>query len=114
MTSSWRTTFIGSTNLNFGDGTSNGAQTGTTIGTGIDSNGNEYTTTEYVVTHDYAATGEYTAFFESCCRVTGLVNGADGDFRVEATVGLGGGNTAPLATGSTAIVQLERGRGSNL
>jgi len=109
VTSSWRTTFIGSTNLNFGDGTSNGAQTGTTIGTGIDSNGNAYTTTEYVVTHDYAATGEYTAFFESCCRVTGLVNGADGDFRVEATVGLGGGNTAPLATGSTAIVQLERG-----
>ena len=87
----------------------NGALTGTTIGTGVDTNGNSYTTTEYVVTHDYATAGEYTAFFESCCRVTGLVNGSDGDFRVEATVGLGAGNTAPLATGSTAIVQLERG-----
>ena len=106
---SWRSASIGSTNLAFGDGSVNGTLRGTTIGTGVDNNGNPYTTTQYIATHDYAAEGEYTAFFDSCCRVAGLQNGANADFRVEATVGLGGGNTAPLATGSTAIVQLERG-----
>ena len=109
VTTSWRSDFVGTTNLNFGDGTTNGAVLGTTIGTGVDNNGNTYTTTQYVVTHDYASEGEYTAFFDSCCRVAGLVNGDEQAFRVEATVGLGGGNTAPLATASTAILQLERG-----
>ncbi len=109
VTTSWRSAFIGTTNLNFGDGTSNGSVLGSTIGTGVDNNGNPYTTTQYVVTHDYASEGEYTAFFDSCCRVEGLVNGDEQGFRVETTVGLGGGNTAPLATASTAIVQFERG-----
>ena len=109
VTTSWRSTFVDGTDLNFGDGTSNGSRVGTTIGTGVDNNGNAYITTQYVVTHDYAALGEYTAFFDSCCRVAGLVNGANQNFRVETTVGLGGGNTAPLATASTAIVQLQRG-----
>ncbi len=109
VTTSWRSAFIGTTDLNFGDGSSNGGVIGNTIGTGVDNNGNPYTTTQYVVTHDYGAPGEYTAFFDSCCRVAGLVNGAGQDFRVEATIGLGDGNTAPLATASTAIVQLQRG-----
>lgn len=111
VTSSWRSTFIGTTNLNFGDGSLNGDELGTTIGTGTDVNGNPYSTQQYVVSHTYASAGSYLASFESCCRVAGLQNGANDDFRVESNVVIepDGSNLSPPGTASPAIVQMQTG-----
>ena len=111
VTSSWRSSFIGSTDLNFGDGTSNGSQTGTTIGTGVDSVGNPYSTQQYVVTHTYASAGYYKAFYDSCCRVAGLENGANASFRVETNIIIeaDGSNLSPPGTASPAIIQMQAG-----
>ena len=90
----WRGDFIDGTQLEFGDGTNNGNQIGTTIGGGVDALGNAYAVQRYTATHTYAAAGGYTAFFASGDRVAGLINGANGPYRVETRVALGGGNTA--------------------
>jgi len=109
VTSSWRADFIGTTNLDFGDGATNGSELGATIGTGTDVNGNPYTTQQYVVTHTYASAGSYLAFFDSCCRVAGLQNGSNADFRVESRVVIeaDGSNLSPPGTASPAIVQMQ-------
>ncbi len=111
VTSSWRTSFIGTTNLNFGDGATNGSETGTTIGTGVDANGNPYSTQQYVVNHTYASAGSYKAFYDSCCRVSGLQNGASQPFRVETNVVIeaDGSNLSPPGTASPAIIQMQIG-----
>ncbi|MGB5694935.1 MAG: DUF4215 domain-containing protein [Polyangiales bacterium] len=108
---SWRSTFVDGTDLNFGDGTANGVDIGSTIGTGVDSNGNAYTTNRYVVTHTYAAAGSYKAFFQSCCRIAGLQNGAGANFRVETDVIIeaDGSNLWPPGTASPAIIQMQAG-----
>ncbi len=105
----WRSTFIDTTTLDFGDGTNNGAVTGTVIGTGTDASGNAYTVLQYTATHTYATAGTFTAFFTSCCRVGGLQNGADSDFRVETRVSLVAGNTEGPVTSAPAIIQLQFG-----
>lgn len=42
--------------------------------------------------------GVYTAFFQSCCRISTLVNNRDAQYRVETVVNLGQGNTSPVST----------------
>ena len=42
--------------------------------------------------------GNYTAYFESCCRISTLVNNRDRDYRVETSINLGTGNTSPVST----------------
>ena len=109
VTSSWRASLVGGTGLQFGDGVGDPRITGTVIGSGIDLDGNAYTTTQYVVSHTYATTGPFTAFFASCCRVSGLQNGAGDGFRVQAVVELSGGNKVPPATQSQALVHMQNG-----
>ncbi|MBL4633486.1 MAG: hypothetical protein JKY56_06430, partial [Kofleriaceae bacterium] len=107
--SSWRSTLVGNPRIHFGDGAS-AFPPATVIGSGVDASGNAYTTTEYVTTHTYASAGEYTARFNSCCRVAGLQGGtASRDFRVEAIVSLrpDGSNTGPPNMGVLPIQQLE-------
>jgi hypothetical protein len=53
------------------------------------------------ISHTYAATGNFTAFIATCCRVSasgGHVNNADGDYRIETRVNVGTGNHSPVST----------------
>ena len=114
---SWRANFTNpDTDLEFGDGATNGDQVGTQVGAGVDAAGNPYKVMQYSATHTYAASGSYTAFFDACCRVVGLENGAGtnpniGDYRVETAVDLTAGNTAGPSTASPAVIQLQFGAG---
>jgi len=107
----WRSNFapVDSTNLNFGDATTNGATVGTFTGTGTDSLGNAYSVYRYTATHTYATAGTFLAFFSGNARIAGLQNGANGNFRVEAQVSLAAGNTAGPVSSSTAVVNLQAG-----
>jgi hypothetical protein len=105
----WRASAPDFTDLNFGDGVFNGAVQGPLIGTGTDASGQAYNLYEYTVTHTYAAAGQYTAFFQSCCRIAGLVNGDQADFRVESIVSLEPGNTGGPVSLAPAIVQMQLG-----
>ncbi|WP_174761996.1 putative Ig domain-containing protein, partial [Adhaeribacter aerolatus] len=53
---------------------------------------------EATFTHTYATNGTYTAFFQSCCRISTLRNNADDTYRVETTVQVGTGNNSPVVT----------------
>ncbi len=107
----WRSSFLDCSELNFGDGQVSASCGGVqNIGAGVDANGNAYTLREYVVTHTYGgAQTDFLSFFEGCCRVAGLQNGADGSFRVETLVSLAAGNTGGPVSASPAIRQLQVG-----
>lgn len=107
----WRTSFVGCSELNFGDGTtSSSCGTATTIGTGVDSLNESYTVLEYVVTKTYAgAATSFLAFFEGCCRISTLENGADDPYRVETQVSLAPGNTSGPVSASPPIRQMQVG-----
>ncbi|MBK6512650.1 MAG: hypothetical protein IPG04_00680 [Polyangiaceae bacterium] len=106
----WRTAFLACDNLDFGDGTfGNGCNTVTNIGTGVDATGQSYTLREYVVTHTYASASNFLVFFENCCRISTLQNGADDTYRVETVVNLASGNTGGPVMGSPAIRQMQVG-----
>jgi MYXO-CTERM domain-containing protein len=109
VTTAWRADFIGTTTLDFGDGTSNPDTLGQTFATGVDATGLQYAFTQYVVTHTYPALGQYTAQFNSCCRLSTLVNAADDSFRVEAKVDVSPGNTGNPISLIPAIIQLQVG-----
>ncbi|KAA5539547.1 T9SS type A sorting domain-containing protein [Adhaeribacter rhizoryzae] len=51
---------------------------------------------EATFTKTYAANGNYTAFFESCCRISELRNNAGDNYRVETLVQVGSGNNSPV------------------
>lgn len=53
---------------------------------------------EYTFTYTYAAPGNYTVYYESCCRISGMQNNGDGSYRVETIANVGSGNSAPLVT----------------
>lgn len=95
----------------FGDATPNVNMTGTSIGTGTDAVGSTYYVYQYTTTHTYAGDGPYTAYHESSARVAGLVNGANGTYRIQAVIALGGSpvNTGGPTTGSPSIVMLQAG-----
>ncbi len=113
----WRSSFvpIDCTEIQFGDGTNSGqganpgCSTDATIGTGTDANGQNYLVRRYVVTHTYATAGDFLVFFEACCRIDSLENGAGLDFRVETRVNLAGGNTGGPVSASPAVIQMQTG-----
>src|SRR5262249_47571478 len=53
--------------------------------------------------HTYAAPGTYTAYSQSCCRISQCsnvgahVNNPDGDYRIETLVQAGSGNSSPVS-----------------
>ena len=53
---------------------------------------------ESILTKDYVNPGNKIAFFENCCRLSNLQNGADGNFRVQTTVNVGTSNNSPSTT----------------
>ncbi len=97
------------TDLNFGDGLTNGLQEGLTIGNGVDASGLPYKVQRYSVTHTYPAKAVYTAFFTSCCRISSLTVDHDDNFRVEAVVDLTSGNTGNAVSALPPIFQLQTG-----
>ncbi|MRG94857.1 MopE-related protein [Polyangium spumosum] len=109
VTVAWRSDYIDSTILNFGDGSTNPSTQGTFLGTGFDTGGNEYSFYRYRVLHTYATAGQYTAFFTSCCRISELINAGDDTFRVEAKVDLTPGNRGNAISVLPAIVQMQVG-----
>ncbi|MEZ4447609.1 MAG: hypothetical protein R3B72_51510, partial [Polyangiaceae bacterium] len=112
VTHAWRTTFIDTVTLQFGDGQQvNSGGGDVTIGTGVDAAGESYTIREFVTSHTYASPGNRTAFFTNCCRVSSLINAGDANFRVEAQVDLqsDGSNTSGPISGIPVIIQMEIG-----
>jgi len=109
VVTAWRAAFTDTSNLNFGDGTSNGLAQGPLIGSGFDTAGEEYRVFRYTATHTYPGAGQYVASFDSCCRISTLTNGADEDFLVQAKVDLTPGNTGNPASVVPAIVQMQIG-----
>jgi hypothetical protein len=91
VTVAWRSAYqpTDCTTLNFGDNTNNGCQVGQSVGSGVSSNGESYTLYRYEALHTYAADGDFTAFFSSCCRSSSLANAADNSFQVSARVNVG-------------------------
>lgn len=109
VTTTWRANSIGSTVLQFGDNTNNGSQQGTSIGTGSDATGGAYAVMEYTANHTYATNGPWTAFFTDCCRIAGLQNGSEADFRVQSIVNLNGSNSAPGLIASSFLIAAQAG-----
>jgi hypothetical protein len=107
----WGTTVVpgavvnDSDSFNFGDGTSTPLNFTVTSVNGP----NDYFYAESVITKTYASTGNFTAFFGSCCRISTLQNNSDDSFRVSTVVTVGNNNRAPVATLSP-IVNLAAGQ----
>src|SRR5690348_13191225 len=80
--------------LFFGDGADNGLVAGPVIGTGTDAGGATYEVREFTAIHTFPAQGTYTAFFDACCRISSLVNGANLPYHVDTKVVLQPGNTS--------------------
>ena len=95
--------------LFFGDGTDNGTVTGPVVGTGTDAGGQAYEVRQFTATHTFAAAGTYTAFFDACCRIVQLVNGANQNYHVDTKVVLQPGNTSGPVSASPPVVQLQLG-----
>jgi hypothetical protein len=55
------------------------------------------------ISYTYSAPGNYTAFTDSCCRISQVappnahINNPDGPYRVETTVNVGSGNSSPVS-----------------
>jgi hypothetical protein len=110
VTTGWRTAFLGTTVLTFGDlSAPNAVTTGATIGTGLDASGQSYTMTQYQVVHTYAAPGNYLAFFTGSARIAGLQNGAGETYTLQTQVDLTAGNTSSPVSASPAIIQQQVG-----
>ncbi len=104
----WATANIGSIVWDFGDASSV-MPAGVPIGVGVDGSGAQYTVLESVVTHTYANDGPFTAFFEACCRVAGLINGGGASYRVSTVVDLRGANLGGPTTNAPSVIQLQSG-----
>jgi len=104
--------FTGNTTFNAGDGTVFGSPLGPLyfqvtaidpannwlVGVALDPN--SLPARDPLVTHTYAAPGDYVAFTASCCRLSGSsghVNNPDGSYRVETLVNVGGANSSPVS-----------------
>ncbi|MEZ4299829.1 MAG: DNRLRE domain-containing protein [Polyangiaceae bacterium] len=109
VTTAWRATAVDPVTLAFGDGASSGSQAGTIIGSGVDVKGQPYTVVQFTTTRTYAGFGPYTASAASCCRISTLTNGKDGNWRIQSTVDLRGGNTANIVSGAPPILQMVPG-----
>jgi hypothetical protein len=105
----WRSTFLDTVALNYGDGTSSSAMSGTAEGNATDASGDGYTLMRYTTSHTYAASGNYTAFISSCCRVSSLVNAGDDAYRVETRIDLTNGHAHPPLTIAAPVVPMQTG-----
>ena len=96
----------------YGDGANGGrvGGNGTNLGTFTDSTGRAYSIYRNTLSHTYSSnTTTYTAYFSSCCRISGIQN-ASSSYRVESIVNLGGGNnTSSPAIGSPQMIQMVGG-----
>lgn len=111
VTSTFRNT--SSHTMFFGDGSNarvgNGAPNTTLVDSGQDASGSQYYTYRTTVTHTYSGVGPYTVYISSCCRISNLNNGADGNYRFQAIVDLANGNTSGPQTTSNALISLQVG-----
>lgn len=80
--------------MNFGDGTTGNMNL---VVTSVDVPGDSFYA-EAVVTHTYAAAGDYRAFFTDCCRIYTLSNNANSTWYVNTLVNAGSGNNSPVST----------------
>ena len=109
--------FQGGTTFNFGDGspilgspagplmhlvTSVDPANNWLFGLAVDPLG--FPAIDTTIDHTYPASGNYTAFTSSCCRISALfegnahINNPDGSYQVETTVNVGTGNSSPAST----------------
>ena len=85
--------------LTFGDGASSNI---TLTVTSVDIAGGVFYG-EATITHKYSAVGDYLAFFTDCCRLSSLVNNANGTWFVSSVVNVGSGNNSPVSTLSPVV-----------
>lgn len=107
-TQAWRSGTDDNLAIAFGDG-SFGITAYSTIGSFTDVAGEQYIITQYKVQHTYASEGPYVAYSENCCRISTLVNAADGYERIETIVDLRNGNQGSPVSSIPVIVQMIRG-----
>lgn len=104
--------FIGLSFLNFGDGMTTGVlmfmvtdmdiANDWVYGVALDSN--SFPSIDTTIGHTYAATGDYVASLEGCCRLfetldpNSHINNPNGAYRVETMVNVGSGNSSPVST----------------
>lgn len=93
-------------NLLFGDGTSTGL-TGVVVTVNT---ADDWFLARYTTVHNYPYPGPFTAFFDSCCRIFGLVNASSASFRVATQVDLRGGNTGSPVSSISPILQMAQGQ----
>lgn len=109
ITQAWRGTAFSSPPLggtfspggfDFGDNTSTGL---TLTVTSLDPV-NDWIVGETTITHTYPSPGNFTAFFESCCRINNCeerpnahINNPSGSERTETIVNVGTGNSSPVS-----------------
>ena len=107
--------FIGGTVFNTGDGGQVGSPSGPLLYkvTSIDPANNwvfalaldpsSLPSVDTTISHTYGTPGDYTAFTDSCCRISSVagpnahINNPDGGYRVETTVNVGSGNSSPIS-----------------
>jgi hypothetical protein len=99
----WRT--LENLDLDFGDGGGGVTFSSNNIGSFTDSTSAAYTLYRSIVTHTYDSRGIYSAYVGTCCRIGGLVNDANGDFRLEVTVDIVNEKNSPIVQ-IPAIVQM--------
>lgn len=111
VTTAWRSSFLDGVTLDLGPGQGSAfvsVSSWDILGTVVDANGESYTLVSRTLTHDFGTVGDYVISFSSCCRISTLVNAADENFRVEATVRLGNDTNGPRAS-LPAIMQMAAG-----
>ena len=106
---------IGATRFNWGDGTQVSSPLGSLLYkvTSIDPTNNWWfglaidpqslPTVNTTLSHTYASPGNYTAFTDSCCRISRFdgvnehINNPDGPYRVETVINVGTTNNSPVS-----------------
>ncbi len=99
----WREDDTDPISLNFGDGQS------------VSLTGNEilfqdgYRVIESVVVHTYANSGNFTAYYSSCCRISTTQNSPDDNFNVATTVCLSSNNLNSPSSNTPFVLELTQG-----
>ena len=112
VTEAWRTTFIDSLNVDFGDGSGGFSTSGagrTTVGTFRDVAGEQYTVFTVTVNHTYTSDGPFSLTGDNCCRISSLVNAGDESFLYRTVVDLRNGNLGSPVSSIPIIVQVPLG-----
>lgn len=107
-TQAWRQGAEAPLPIDFGDGASDSG-TATVIGSFTDLAGEGYTILRYTVQHAYAGEGPFVASMSSCCRISTLVNAADGNELMLTAVDLRNGNQGSPVSSIPVILQMTQG-----